>query len=257
LGNSDPATARWAVALEGDPFDIEDARALFAQHDEVQIGVIEVAPDRNPTALLAKEFQALNNSSEVLEAPERIFDLLNGIMFVRDRARKPLRPGAVHERQEDGRWSAGTIFAKASLFEGRDRLFAHAVVLQAPGSPPPPPPPLPPHVIWMTEATQDDTLAEVLTFLRAEPDWFDLYKAFELMRADIKGRLPNDRYGQMGWPDKAKRDEFTESAHVHRHSSARWARYDLSTAPMKIDQAREFVQSLARIWLDWRYRPAT
>jgi hypothetical protein len=48
----------------------------------VPIRVIEVAPDRNPTVLLA----------EVFEASRRIFDFLNGIMFVRDPARKPLHP---------------------------------------------------------------------------------------------------------------------------------------------------------------------
>jgi hypothetical protein len=60
MTNSDLATARWAVALEGDPFDIENARDLFAKHDKVQVRIIEVAPDRNPTGLLAKDFETLN-----------------------------------------------------------------------------------------------------------------------------------------------------------------------------------------------------
>jgi hypothetical protein len=107
-------------------------------------------------------------------------------------------------------------------------------------------------MVWMTEATRDDTLADVLTFLRGEPDWFDLYKAFELMRDDINRRLGQHRYAQMGWPDKPKIDEFSESAQVHRHSRVKWGRFDLSTA-MEFDQARAFVQSLARTWLDWRY----
>jgi hypothetical protein len=123
MTNSEIATARWAVALEGDPFDIEDARDLFAKHDEVQVCIIEVAPDRNPTVLLAKEFENLSSNSEVSEASRRIFDLLNGIMFVRDRVRKPVQPGAVYERREDGRWSAGTIFAKLAAFEDRDRFL--------------------------------------------------------------------------------------------------------------------------------------
>ena len=92
MTNSDLTTARWAVALEGDAFDIEDARDLFAQHEEVQVRVIEVAPDRNPTVLLTKDFESLSNHSEVFEASRRIFDFLNGIMFVRDPARKPLHP---------------------------------------------------------------------------------------------------------------------------------------------------------------------
>ena len=68
MTNSDLATASRAVALEGDPFDIEDARDLFAKHDEVQVRIIEVAPDRNPTVLLAKEFENLSSNSEVSEA---------------------------------------------------------------------------------------------------------------------------------------------------------------------------------------------
>lgn len=252
MTSSDLTTARWAVALEGDAFDIEDARDLFVQPEEVQVRVIEVAPDRNPTVLLAKDFESLSNHSEVFEASRRIFDFLNGIMFVRDLARKPLHPGAVHERREDGRWSAGTIFAQMAAFEDRDRFFAAAVVLQAPGSPPIPPPPPPPHIIWMTEATRDDTLADVLTFLRGKPDWFELYKAFELMREDINRKLGQHKYEQMGWPDKPKLDEFSESAQVHRHSRVKWRRFDLSTA-MEFDKARELVQSLARTWLNWRY----
>jgi hypothetical protein len=105
-----------------------------------------------------------------------------------------VQPGAVYERREDGRWSAGTIFAKMAAFEARDRFYAAAVILQAPGSPPPSPAPPPPHMVWMTEATRDDTLADVLTFLRGEPDWFDLYKAFELMRDDINSKLGQNKY---------------------------------------------------------------
>ena len=92
-----------------------------------------------------------------------------------------------------------------------------------------------------------------MTFLRGEPDWFDLYKAFELMRDDINSKLGQNKYGQMGWPDKKTADEFSESAQVYRHSRAKWPEgYDLSTA-MKSDEAREFIQSLARTWLGWRY----
>jgi len=204
--------------------------------------------------LVTNEFESLSNHSEVFEASIRILDFLNGIMFVRDPARKPLQPGAIHERREDGRWSAGTILGKATAFENRDRFFAPTVVLQAPGSAPPPPAPRPPHMVWMTEAIRDDTLADVLTFLRGEPDWFNLYKAFELMRDDINRSLGQDKAEQMGWPAKSTLDEFCESAQVHRHSRVKWGRFDLSTA-MKIDKARALVQSLARTWLDWRYRP--
>jgi hypothetical protein len=108
----------------------------------------------------------------------------------------------------------------------------------------------------MTEATRDDTVAALLTFLRGEPDWFDLYKAFELMRDDINRRLGQLRYAQMGWPDKPRIEEFSESAQVHRHSSVKWGRLDLGTA-IELDEARAFVQSLTLTWLEWRYPAKT
>src|SRR5262245_43641187 len=117
--------------------------------------------------------------------------------------------------------------------------------------------PPPPHMVWMTEATRDDTLADVLTFLRGEPGWFDLYKAFELMRDDINSKLGQNKYEQMGWPDKKTVDVFSESAQVYRHSRAKWPEgYDLITA-MKSDEAREFIQSLALAWLGWHYPDKT
>src|SRR5262249_32580804 len=94
-------------------------------------------------------------------------------------------------------------------------------------------------------------------FVRGEPDWFDLYKAFELMRDDINSKLGQNKYEQMGWPDKKTVDVFSESAQVYRHSRAKWPEgYHLITA-MKSDEAREFIQSLALAWLGWRYPAKT
>jgi hypothetical protein len=78
-----------------------------------------------------------------------------------------------------------------------------------------------------------------------------LYKSFELMRDDINSKLGQNKYEQMGWPDKKTVDVFSESAQVHRHSRAKWPEgYDLITT-MKSDEAREFIQSLALTWLRW------
>ena len=108
----------------------------------------------------------------------------------------------------------------------------------------------------MAGATRDDTVADVLTFLRGEPDWFDLYKAFELMRDDVNHRIGQHKYEQMGWPPKKDVNGFAESAQVHRHSRVKWGRYDLSTA-MTFADAKRFLQRLAKIWLDFRYPPTT
>ena len=200
---------------------------------------------------MADVFEQLDDSANVLEASKPLVDLINGILFVREPTRKPLRSGAVHERQPDGTWNAGTIHAGMHVMEGRSRLKANAVAVTAPGSPPPPPPPPPPHTIWLKDALTGSVVSDVLTFLRGEPDWFDLYKAFELMRDDVNNHLGQHNQTQIGWPSKDERDFFSESAQVHRHSPIKWGRYNLKTA-MQLHEARKFVRSLANAWLNWR-----
>src|SRR5437588_4869876 len=242
---------RWAVSLEGEAFDLEDARDLFAATAAIRVCTISVPVNRNPTVLLAETFNHLDTPLKVTEASKPLVDLINGILFVRDPSRKPLSAGAVHERQGDGIWHPGIIHGRLETMEGRDRLKASGVVLLAPGSPPPPPPPPPPHTIWLKDALNDPVLSDVLTFLRGQPDWLDPYKTFGLMRDDINGRLGQRGQTQMGWPGKRDIDFFSESAQVHRHSPAKWGRYDLETA-MPLNEARNFVRSLTKIWLDWR-----
>jgi hypothetical protein len=153
------------VSLEGEPFDLEDARELFADLADIRISTINVSIDRDPTVLMAEAFEQLDDTVKVIEASKLLIDLINGILFVREPNRKPLRPGTVHERRA-GTWHPGVIYARVEVMEGRDRLRASAVVLPAPGSPPPPRPPPPPHTIWLKYATTDSVISDVLTFLR-------------------------------------------------------------------------------------------
>lgn len=95
--------SRWAVALQGDPIDPEQAAYLFAHNAEVCIrsGVVSASP--SATVLIAKEFDALSTPRGVHDAAQRIVDFLNGILFVDDPARQPISTGGVHERRPDGK----------------------------------------------------------------------------------------------------------------------------------------------------------
>ena len=96
----------------------------------------------------------------------------------------------------------------------------------------------------------DDVVADVLTFLRGEPDWFDLYKAFERMRDDSNRQIGQRKTSTLGGPAL---DHFTQSAQVYRHSRSKWPQgYTMANA-MQTSDARKFVQELVRNWLDRRY----
>jgi hypothetical protein len=48
---------------------------------------------------MADAFEQLADSANVLEVSKPLVDLINGILFVQEPQRKPMRLGAVHERQ--------------------------------------------------------------------------------------------------------------------------------------------------------------
>jgi hypothetical protein len=154
--------------------------------------------------------------------------------------------GSLYEKR-DGNWSGHAVLVAEPIVL---RTKFGAVVIAVNGVVAPAKPP--PETKWFKDAISDDVIADVLTYLRAKPDWFELYKAYESMRDDINRKLGGQhQLDAMGWPGKAELDYFTESATVHRHSPPKWGRLNPTTT-MKIDEARSFIRRLAQTWLGWR-----
>jgi len=175
-----------------------------------------------------------------------LVDLINGVLFLHDHARNPLQMGSVWQYR-DSKWHQIHTLTPQPI---QLRIKAHAPTIAISGVTTPAA--SPPERVWFNVALSDDVVADVLNYLRAKPDWFELYKAFERMRDDINRQLGGQhRQEQMGWPAKADLDNFMESATVHRHSPAKWGRINPTTA-MKIEDATPFVVRLAQTWLKWR-----
>jgi hypothetical protein len=230
----------WAVELLGHEFDLQDASELFAS------GGVRVESLDDKRVLLADDLGSLTNATQVHEAAKRLVDLVNGALFLHDAAREPVRIGAVRENR-NGKWNHHYVLVAEGLAL-RSRLGSVVVSLNGVVAPAK----TPPERAWVQHALSDDVVADVLSYLRERPDWFELYKAFEYMRDDINRRLGDQHQVEtMGWPGKSELDHFTESANVHRHSPPKWGRLNPTTA-MNPDDARPFIARLARIWLEWR-----
>lgn len=230
--------SRWAVALQGDPIDLEQAAYLFAHNTEVCIrsGIVPASP--SATVLIAKEFDVPSTPRGVHDAAQRIVDFLNGILFVDDPARQPISTGGVHERRPDGKWNIAIICASG-----------HVVLrgVSARGSVAGQPLPPPRQTLWMAAGLQDDTVADVLTYLRDKPDWFDLYKACEAMTRDV-GR--NNPKGPK-WPSDI--GAFSRDAQLHRHSREWCERKGIKAdGSMTLEDARSLIRSMAQAWLEWK-----
>lgn len=262
---------RWAVKLEGHAFDLADARDLFAV--DTRFRVIEITgSDGNPvTVLLAEELEQETSSNAVFTRAARLVDILNGAMLAEKPDREPLvADGPVFEGDTDGRWTKRHIVVRLVGVAARARAGnINATVVRADGSSVPQPPPAPtPAQLWAVAATTCNTVADVLSHLRGQPDWFDLYKAFEAIRADVTtlvARAQQLTFGQVKercwrkslWVetilggDKDQADNLYQTCNWHRHHNPKPPAHMPTIA-----EGRQQLATLFKLWLAWRPPPA-
>jgi hypothetical protein len=239
----------WALGLTGSQFDLEDAVALFGDQSDPSVHVLDAEASGDfKTILTSPQMDELSAARQVYGVANRLLSLVNGALFVLDPAREPLKGGGLRKRHADGKLTHFLI-AQSGTIANRTRFGRH-IICKVGEQPPTQPPPAP--VKWVAAAQSDQIVADVLTYLSGEPSWFDLYKAFEMMRDDINQGLGGQhRQERMGWPKKPVLDHFTLSAQVYRHAPPWEGGYTPAKAMPVID-ARRFLQSLTSSWLRWR-----
>jgi hypothetical protein len=84
--------------------DLKIARALFEIGD-AQVSEIKVFTGRLETVLFSDQFERMSAASSVADASIPIIDAINGICFIHDPVRSPLRSSGVHSRLP-GDWYA-------------------------------------------------------------------------------------------------------------------------------------------------------
>lgn len=134
---------------------------------------------------------------------------------------------------------SGTLVSRA-------RSSAKATIVGPAGEIIPPPPSLLP--VQLQLATSDPTVDDALYFLqRADPDWVELYKAYEIVRADV-GKIEDH-----SWASKRELSRFTGTAN-HPNAAGRTARHArMSTPalpdPMTLQDARALIRRVVRAWI--------
>ncbi len=227
-------TERWAVALEGEPMDLENAARLFgrAGTGSVRVGTISTPSGRVLPALFSGSFDALAEHGDVHEEAKRVLEMINGLLVLTDQGREPLGIGSIHSREGEG-WGVGYLMMAGRV---KVRSWAGGSLGGVKASPP-----LPREARWIELAQAEKAVGDVLRFLKApEPDWLDLFRASELLESAA---------AQPWWP-KSKFGAFTGSSQAGRH-----ARGPHENMPprrlMSLEHARGFITGIARQWLDW------
>ncbi len=231
----------WKAWLEGHAFDLETLGELFRSGDPL------VA--QHPSDGYYLEAAGLQDANGQLDqsAAQVLVRRVNGVARATDQGFRPV--------QLTGRYTApdGTthVLAIAGTAEGRSKASAVAAVLRN-GVPVPAPPPKGPRYVKLAE--QDPDVADALRVL-GQPDsldWYDIYKAWEIVADAVGGRR---QVVARGWATDADIDRLKASANHPGISGdeARHARMPGTPGPnrtMTMSDADALVRQLVARWIE-------
>jgi hypothetical protein len=167
----------WGARLEGHEFDLEDWRDMFAPPFQPWVEVVPRQPgDMN--VMRSSVFEDVTKAEEARDRAIPLIEQLNGAALLSRNCEPVVFAGAV--RIQDDQISIH-VFAEMHA-RARAHLRAVAVGLNANGEVMPPnPPALSDEQKWIVKAQQSDLVADLLTHLARATNWYDLYKAIELL----------------------------------------------------------------------------
>lgn len=231
--------AYWAVPLTGDKLDLHRWEQALPQSFDPWVIKRDYASDSH-TLLRSHEFDTSLSRAEVYDRAAEFVEVLNGTLRAFSGAR-PISIAGIWECMDDGSVKR-TLFGEAS-FRGEG-----AMAIGVAGNLAPPTRSAP--QMWLELANSNPKVREMLHFLGAETNFYDLYKVFECVRslAGGEGKLKGKPWA-IGDLETFKRT----ADYYHRH--ARKTGIQAPARQMNLGEAATLMQELARSVLDELTKP--
>jgi hypothetical protein len=231
----------WRAALKGHEFDLDTLTQLFVEGDPL------VGDDAGEGHYLESAVLDGPGGQPDHAAAEALMKQVNGIARALDGGYQPV---ALTSRYTDPNGNASVIFGVGAA-HGRSRVTASGMVIN--GQPVAPQPPKGPR--YAALAAKDPDVADALRIL-GQPDnldWYDLYKAYEIVEHNSGGSAT---IVANGWAAKSDLKRLTISAnhpgisgdlarHARRPGSA-----PRSNRVMTLHDADALVRRLVSAWIE-------
>lgn len=230
-------STKWFIDLAGDEIDLKRLAEAFAEPP------VTIAKEGERYRLCDESLGDPDDAESVRAVLRRTLSRINAVARLHlGKDHHDVTLGPLCSANDDGvvTWhDSGTVVARA-------RFSAHATIVGPDGQIVPPPPSLLPMQVQL--AASDPSVDDALYFLqRADADWVELYKAYEIVRSDV-GKI-----AECGWVSKRELSRFTGTAN-HPDAAgptARHARtpYAAPPDPMTLQDARALMGHVVRAWI--------
>lgn len=228
----DSSKHKWAASLLASDSEAQLALARFADGPDIFIrtDILPQHPDR--PVLLANKFNKISDPAEVDRVAEETVAVVNGILYLDFPKRVPISVRAVYEQSSPGSWSPN-MTVQTGVYE-----FTGFGTLSDPRA-----------ATWLAQTSFDLVLFDVLSCLREDPTWDDLWRAFEAIRDEVRDPKLAPK---PSWFDDVDWKRFATDSQTFRHSRRWLAKRHVPPSTLTLRDARSYVRKLVARWLEWR-----
>lgn len=227
-----PERDYWAVVLDGDDGTLANWEKLL---DPGFDPIIQRLPDTGEIALRSEEFEEFSSAKDVHGFAVNLINDINGsVKSICNTGR--VEVGSICEIRKNGS-TQQYVFLVGQMVEVGD--IAAIITVSTGGKPPIPQPSMVQK--WVKLALQDDIVSDMLKHIGDETSWYNLYKAYEGVRAlsNRTGGLHNKP-----WAPESMQSNFRHTANRMRHGRSHPAWKNAPPHPMPISEAQRFIQSM-------------
>lgn len=226
---------KWRVRLTAES---ELLRKLSEEFSNPELHIFQVSD----CWFLESIYLDSENRSDTYSAGEKLIDFLNHTLWLYAYRPESIKSDGYFSPNADGVWvnqftALGTAQALTKLI-----VYSHEI----------------PSKNDFDLFAKNWKIKEALALLaRPYPDWFTLYKIYEIVRDD-EPDIPTTKYGEFlikEWAGIDENDRFFSTAHWHRHSVFGKSRNKLNTPPhrpMSISEGERFIRVIFKKWLEFK-----
>jgi hypothetical protein len=222
----------WAVYIQGDSIDLDDLRRSLIPPFDPWVEDVSQEDAEAGLVLRSSTWDALTVACEVNAQAGRMIDILNGAKPLQDRDSKPFIMGGLIRFDETGKRHYMLIAGAGHFKLEGCRLRAFGVV----GDGPPAPPQESELQRWIKSAETDEHRAELFVHLGRLDNWFDIYKAAELLKKIVGGKHALERI-LTATDEWNVMEKVWLTANYNRHAPGLSNR--LPDPPAELDEARQ------------------
>jgi len=233
--------SEWYVRLEGRKCDLQELSKLFSLPNPI------VCEEHGEYILKSRMFSELEDSNEVFDMATHILELVHGVAKLILGDFEAVRADAVWRFDEEGHKRVAMIFSETIAMTARASMTTTAVTANGPidseqsssesNS-------------WLGAALRHNDMAKALLFMR-EPNWYNLFKVYEVIRDAIGGKR---EILKSGWVTKQELSLFCQTAQsweavgdAARHAAKK---YITPKDPMSLSRATSLITGLLCNWIE-------